>query len=556
MFISDDHPLVEFDSINATVERIVTDTELRILGGTLVASGTGTPPDAISGTGSVAVDGGTLELNKPILLSGAGELTLESGQLTITVDDILGTGLVAGPTPFTANGGTIFTGGTLPRVISADITVDGTVSVGGPQSLLLEGVVSGLGGFTQVDAASVLVLRNANTYAGNDLITGRVVLSEGAGTTGTLGSIAGSTTVGSNGVLQIANTITNAEDVTLAGLTGATIYSETDGTQAGNVVLTSASSARLYGRDGNTLNVSGNISGTVNAGNGSLIIGDTADGGTVVLSGNNTYDASTVLVGGGTALEASTLELENGDAIPNTSAVSMSNSTLRLTNSNETIGSLASSTGDTTVDLGAFDLTVGTDNSDTTYDGDIIGTGGLNKNGTGTFTVSGASTFTGITTINDGTLVVDGSLDSPVSVDQGTLAGSGTINSLVGVGGGATLAPGNSPGILTVDTVNFSDNTTFEVEIGGALPGSLATNHDQLNVTGALNTVTIGNNVTLDTIQFNGFVPTPGDTFTIIENAGDAVMGTFAGLPEGGTNLRLSGCWANGRDHLRRWRRQ
>ena len=512
---------------DTTVQRIVSDANLRILGGRLVATGIAPADEAISSTASVTIDGGTLELGKPIVATGG--LTLDSGQLTTTVDDILGTGLVGGPTSFTANGGTILTGGSGPRTISADFTINNTVTVGGPQSLWLEGVVSGTGGFTHATVGSVLTLFNANTYTGNDLVTGRVVLADGAGTSGTLGSVAGTTTVQTNGLLQVADTVNNVEDVTLAG-TNASLTSETNGIQSGDVILSATDFARIFGRDGNTLTVSGQITGTV-AGDGELILGDPTIGGTVVLSSNNTYNADTVLVGGAAA---STLELNAANAIPDTSAVSMSNATLRLTAANESVGSLASSTGDTTVDLGAFDLTVGIDNSNTTYDGTITGTGGLNKNGSGTFTLTGASDFTGTTMINAGTLVVDGSLDSVVVIDVGTLSGSGTITSSVNVATGTVLAPGSSPGILTVDTVNFDDNSTFEVEIGGTTAGSLDTNHDQLNVTGAIGSVTIGNNVTLDTIQFNGFEPGVGDEFTIIENAGDAVVGTFDGLPEAG----------------------
>jgi hypothetical protein len=113
----------------------------------------------------------------------------------------------------------------------------------------------------------------------------------------------------------------------------------------------------------------------------------------------------------------------------------------------------------------------------------------------------------------------------------GTLGGSGTIDGPVVAESGATVAPGNSPGILNTGDFTFADGATFEVEIGGTTAGNTNNDHDQLNVTG---TVTIGDNVTLDTQQFLTFVPTSGDEFTIINNDGsDAVSGTFAGLPEG-----------------------
>ncbi len=64
-------------------------------------------------------------------------------------------------------------------------------------------------------------------------------------------------------------------------------------------------------------------------------------------------------------------------------------------------------------------------------DGDVFGpiqngTATLNliKAGTGTWTLGATNTYTGPTTINDGTLLVDGSIVSPVTVDGGILGGS------------------------------------------------------------------------------------------------------------------------------------
>ena len=46
---------------------------------------------------------------------------------------------------------------------------------------------------------------------------------------------------------------------------------------------------------------------------------------------------------------------------------------------------------------------------------------GLNKTGLGTLTLSAANTYTGPTTVNGGTLLVNGSITSPVTVYAGTL---------------------------------------------------------------------------------------------------------------------------------------
>ena len=71
-------------------------------------------------------------------------------------------------------------------------------------------------------------------------------------------------------------------------------------------------------------------------------------------------------------------------------------------------GSLADlSGGGGDVLLGTATLTTG-DSSDTEFSGAISGEGGLVKQGSGTFALSGDNAYTGLTTVSDGTLVVSG----------------------------------------------------------------------------------------------------------------------------------------------------
>ena len=109
--------------------------------------------------------------------------------------------------------------------------------------------------------------------------------------------------------------------------------------------------------------------------------------------------------------------------------------------------------GEGTVRLGASQLQVGTNNLSTAFSGAIgdDGEGGsFVKVGTGGLTLSGASTYAGVTTVKDGTLVVTNTAGSAtgtgsVSVTAGTLGGGGTIAGAVTVGTGsgtsAFLAP-------------------------------------------------------------------------------------------------------------------
>ena len=95
-----------------------------------------------------------------------------------------------------------------------------------------------------------------------------------------------------------------------------------------------------------------------------------------------------------------------------------------------TVGSI---NGAGTFYLRGTELVVGTRNEDSTVTGRIVDTlvsptysgGRLTKVGTGTLTLAGVNTYSGVTTVNGGTLRVDGSLAGPVVVNNGgTLRGS------------------------------------------------------------------------------------------------------------------------------------
>ena len=119
----------------------------------------------------------------------------------------------------------------------------------------------------------------------------------------------------------------------------------------------------------------------------------------------------------------------------------------------------------------------------------ISGTGTVTKSGAGTLTLTGANTYTGGTTVAGGMLVVDGSLNSAVAVQtSATLAGVGTINGLVTVQSGGTLAPGQSPGTLTLGGLVLAAGSVsrFELNTPGVAGGSGPTGNDLVNVTGNL----------------------------------------------------------------------
>ena len=179
-------------------------------------------------------------------------------------------------------------------------------------------------------------------------------------------------------------------------------------------------------------------------------------------------------------------------------------------------------------------LTVGQDGGSGTFSGTItqatVHVTGLTKTGGGTQTLTGTNSYTGNTTVNGGTLIVNGNITSSslTTVQSGgTLGGSGAVGSLT-VDSGGLLNPGNSPGILSVDG-DYIQLGTVNIEIAGLTAGSL---HDQVNVDRASGdgAVTLSGNLVT---SFSGGSYVNGNLlFILLNDASDAINGTFSGLAQ------------------------
>ncbi|MEM9345292.1 MAG: autotransporter domain-containing protein [Planctomycetota bacterium] len=141
-------------------------------------------------------------------------------------------------------------------------------------------------------------------------------------------------------------------------------------------------------------------------------------------------------------------------------------------------------TGGGTLDLGLADLTLG-DANNTTFAGDITGDGNFTKVGTGTYTLSGTSDFTGMTTISEGAVTLDGSFTntSMVTIDMGALLTlNGDLPDSVGVaiadmgtldlnGNNETLGTITGLGDITLGAGTLTVGTAADSTFGGTISG-------------------------------------------------------------------------------------
>jgi hypothetical protein len=137
------------------------------------------------------------------------------------------------------------------------------------------------------------------------------------------------------------------------------------------------------------------------------------------------------------------------------------------------------------------------------------------------FTATGAFTNSGTVFLKAGTTFT--AAGGFTNAAGATLGGNGTVAAFVSSPG--TVSPGFSPGNITVGG-GITLGGPLVIELTGPTAG---TQYDRLTVNGP---VTLGGPLTLSA----SFAAAAGTQFRVIDNVGtDAVVGTFSGLPQGGT---------------------
>jgi autotransporter-associated beta strand protein len=336
-----------------------------------------------------------------------------------------------------------------------------TIATSGPQgAVYFTGASSAGTSHVTVNSSAVLGFEGNSNAASSTIINNG--LAAFAGT-----SSAGTAAINNSGSLAISNASTLA-NATLQN-TGTATFSGT--ASGGNSSIGNAGSVTF--------------TGTASA--GQALIGNSASG-TLFFS---------------QAADASQAQISNSGSID-------------LSGMQQTL-SIGSLTGSGSVALGANTLTLGALGHEDLISGVISGTGGIDKTGSGALTLSGANLFTGPTSVLAGTLEIDGSIQSLVSVSAAAvLTGSGSTSSSVQVEALGALRP---TGIFQIGgDLTISSQGVLQVAVTPSGQSSEVTVNGHATISGA-NLSVSESGVATDYV--------PGRSYTIL-TAQQGVAGTFA----------------------------
>lgn len=406
-------------------------------GGTFINLGT-LSVALLADTGNSNLGNSTGGSNNSLTFNGAATLAYTGSVDTTTARDVK---ILSG-------------GGAIDVTASRTLTLTGILS--GEALVAGEGIYVNEAKFTKAGTGTLtLAGSSANTLTGITEITAGILrLNKSTGVTAIAGNINLGNNAGGLDILQLdaSEQIADTSILTLNG-SGATAgifrlagQSETIGG------LSSASSGMgiVENESGaaNTATVAVNVAtgatltftGVLRNGDGTGTDGTLAftksGSGTQILGGTNTYTGATTISGG-------SLQLGSGGtagSISSTSGIALSNGANLTVNRSDAL----------------------------TLSQAVTGSGSFTQAGTGTTTLSSnASTYSGTTEVNAGTLVVTNTTGSStgastVWVNGATLAGTGIISGATTVREGGLLTPG-TPGVANgIGKLTFGDDLTLK----------------------------------------------------------------------------------------------
>ncbi|HEU0233509.1 MAG TPA: autotransporter-associated beta strand repeat-containing protein [Gallionella sp.] len=391
----------------------------------LAAAGSGTAifSGVISGANSLTKTGaGTVVLSNTNTFGGAGKtVNINAGRLSIAADSNLGDAANA----LTFDAGTLLTTTGVASARAVTLNAGGGTFDTSTFNSTLSGVLGGAGGLTKTSNGT-LTLSGANTYQGATTVS-----------MGTL-TLQGGAAIADTGAVDVASgaTLNLGAGETISALTSAGTISGT------GITLTAAT----YGFTGGTIDA--NLgTGTLNQTSGSTAL-------------NGTVGATTVNINGGT------LTLGAANRLADTAALTVNGGTFSLGGFSDTVGAAVLQAG--TIQNGTL-----TGSSYGMQDGTVsailAGSGiALNKTTTGIVTLSGANTYTGLTTVSAGTLNLNTTGNNALAGNLTVSGGSAVLQRADQIANTANVAV--SGGALNV--AGFNDTVNGVQLTGGSISGT------------------------------------------------------------------------------------
>ena len=394
---------------------------------------------SVSDTGShwnmngrtLGLGGAGVESNTVRLLNGgqltAGSVSVAAGDNALEFDG----GLLA-----SATSGTLLSGAGAVRIKAGGATIDTGAFTSTITAILSQDSGSTGGGLTKLGSGH-LTLSSANTYTGTTMVSQGTLRAGNASAFGTGSIILSSNSTLDLNSLAVANTITNNGGTIL----NAVNFSGTTELTSGTTTL-----ANIGGTVDIDMSAVAILSGTINA---DVIV---RNGGRGKALGQIRKD---VTVNGGAHYD-----ILDDASIDDAATFSFANSgQIHIDRSSALVLSKV-----------------------------ISGTGTLRKSGNSRVQLTANNTFSGLTQVEAGALIVNGGLAGDVVVASGaTLGGSGQLGNVLS--GAGTISVGNSPGIGTAGSVDPSLGTDWVFEITGTAPiwnsGTSASVNDVLRLTDA-----------------------------------------------------------------------
>ncbi len=487
---------------------------------------------------------------------------------------------------------------------------------------LISGTISGVGGQLTKTGTGTLTLSGTNTYTGVTTISGGTLQIGNGGTTGSVsgdivdnaslsfsrsdsftygGDISGTGTIGKFGL----GTLTLTGNTTTTGLTTVSVGSVqignggTTGSISGNISLASGTTSLTFNRSDDT-SYGGNISGggsiTKNNTNTLTLTGSTTTSGTTTISGGTLQVGNGGTTGSisGNITDNANLAFDRSNSLTYAGVISGTGSVNQIGTGTTILTGANTYSGGTTISAGTLQIGNGVtgnvsgdivDNSNLifnrstllVYAGIISGSGTVTKQGIGTLTLTGDSTYAGTTTISAGSLRLgnggtSGSITGNI-VDNanltfnrsdntsygGVISGNGTVTkqgagtlTLTGnkTGTGVTtisagtlqIGNGGTSGSIAgniVDNANLAFNRSDTLTYGGVISGTGALNQAGSGTTILTNTNTYsgGTTISAGTLQIGNGGATGSISGNVLDNGNlafnrsDAV--TYAGTISG-----------------------